>query len=152
MSFCVRARETGWCGRCYDGVRGRAYHPGHWGYKTPRKCRKERAVKYCRVPVRGGAAGGTGEAHADPDLAGRCPAVEEFLRVAATEDGKVRRTGTILVFTEAGLWKACLSDRESGHIAFVAAGSFGTLWDAAEACLQGDGADWRPGRNLAGRR
>lgn len=103
-------------------------------------------MRHCRVPKPAAAGGGVCEASEDLGFAVEHPALEEFLR--ATRDGpdKARKTGTILVFTEGGAWKCCLSDREGGLISFVSGKSFYDALACAEACLAGDEGDWRPSR------
>jgi len=80
----------------------------------------------------------------DADFFGHYPLLFEFLTETRFADGGARKTGTMLVFVDAGCLKACLSDREESLVAFVTSGSFEGLLDAMEGGLSHDSLDWRP--------
>jgi len=67
----------------------------------------------------------------------------EFLSSCTWDDGSSREPGTLLVFAEDGVWKACLHDRTGGMQTFVSAQTPGALWDALEKGLAGDSLEWR---------
>jgi hypothetical protein len=74
------------------------------------------------------------------------PALAEHLGCPRWPDGAVRETTTILLFVEAGAWKACINDRAEGMVAFVAAGGPRTLLERVEKGLVEGTLDWRPQR------
>jgi hypothetical protein len=54
--------------------------------------------------------------------------------------------GSLTLFTDAGAWKLCLSDKDQSRIAFVTSGSPQDLLAAAERGLVADSLDWRASR------
>jgi len=104
------------------------------------------SLKHYKPKTAGGAPGGPCTTAPDGELQATCPALEEFLRETELSPGKGRKTGTILLFTEGGSWKACLADRELGLVAFVAGASFRDVLGSAEGLLEGSDGDWRPTR------
>lgn len=79
------------------------------------------------------------------------PALVEFMTLEAFDDGQLRQTTTVLLFSESGVYKACVSDRDGGRVAFVTAGGLVSLLDAVEAGLQQSSLDWRPARKWKGK-
>jgi hypothetical protein len=71
------------------------------------------------------------------------PALTEFLAAGTYESGDRRETGTVTLFFEGGVWKACLNDRDQGMVGFL---TLPELVDAIlvleEALAQGKG-EWR---------
>jgi hypothetical protein len=74
------------------------------------------------------------------------PALSAFCRDQAYDDGTVRETGTILLFTEDGRYKAWLHDRDGACSCFVSNTTLTGLLLAAEAALVDEGLDWRADR------
>jgi hypothetical protein len=74
------------------------------------------------------------------------PTLASFLCDLTFSDGSSRQTGTMLLFTEDGAWKACLIDRADSVTAFVSAKSPGALLAALEKGLERDSLDWRKKR------
>lgn len=73
----------------------------------------------------------------------RYPAVFEYMVMNEWEPGQPRQTTTVLLFTEDGLAKACVHDRDEARVAFLSAGSFGELLDKLNLALREDDLDWR---------
>lgn len=86
----------------------------------------------------------------DVDLAKKFPALAAHLCQAAWEDGDLRQTSTLAIFTGDGCWKACLRDRELGLCLWVAAKSFAALPGVLEAALGDPGTVWRVDRQASG--
>jgi hypothetical protein len=82
----------------------------------------------------------------DEEFEGSCPAIWEFVSTAKNEDGTRRQTSTLLAFVEAGCWKLCLSERESGLSLWAAGETFLEALEALEACLQSPSPQWRQGK------
>jgi len=79
----------------------------------------------------------------DREFCERFPSLADFLHLAAWPDGDRRETGTMLVFVEDGLWKACLNDRDGDCYAFLSAESFEGLLSSADGGLGGNSVEWR---------
>jgi hypothetical protein len=84
----------------------------------------------------------------DPDLAGACPALVEFLTEVRDEEGKPRISSTLLLTAEDGLWKVALTDRAQpgGNFDYKLWRSGATVMEALKALdvsLQDGSADWR---------
>lgn len=81
----------------------------------------------------------------DPEFQRAYPAIWEFVSIFKQDDGTRRQTATLLAFVEAGYWKVCLGDRESGLSLWAAGETFQEALEALEACLQSPGPQWRQG-------
>lgn len=79
----------------------------------------------------------------DSAFGARYPALFEFLIEMEWSEGVVRETGTLLLFAEDGLWKACLSDRDGDRRAFYGSDSFTGLLEGLNKGLVADTLDWR---------
>jgi hypothetical protein len=71
------------------------------------------------------------------------PKLVEFLSEAKWEDGSTRVLGTMLVFVESGVWKACLHERGLHASCFVSGSSPQELFRAVEAGLRDGSLAWR---------
>jgi len=81
----------------------------------------------------------------------KLPSLWEFLTAPKYEDGADRETGTILVFVEDGCVKGCLSNRDSGHVAFVSGSDWASMLAKAEKGLASDSLDWRLSKGRQGK-
>lgn len=77
----------------------------------------------------------------------KMPSLWEFLAASHWEDGAPRETGTILIFVEDAKIKACLCNRDSGHVGFVTSDTLEGLLRATEKALCDDKVDWRLSRS-----
>jgi hypothetical protein len=73
----------------------------------------------------------------------KAPFLAAFLCDLLWDDGTSREPGSLVLFTQDGVWKGCLSDREAGLSAFVSCPTPGALMDALEKGLREDRLDWR---------
>jgi hypothetical protein len=72
---------------------------------------------------------------------------------ADPEGGDEREPGSLIIFVDDfGLLKACLSDKDTGQVAFVSSDSLEGLLDASERGLAEDRLDWRPSQISAAAR
>jgi hypothetical protein len=78
----------------------------------------------------------------DKVMAKATPALLEFLTLNQVE-GKARKTATLTVFTDSGLWKCFLNDRESGKQLAASADTFSGLLTALEGRITSDDPEWR---------
>lgn len=81
----------------------------------------------------------------DQEFQERYPALWEFVSIARNDDGSRRQTSTLLAFVEAGCWKVCLGERESGLSLWAAGETLQDALEALEACLQSPNPQWRQG-------
>jgi hypothetical protein len=78
----------------------------------------------------------------DPALEKSCPVLHAFM-TAVEEGGKPRSPSSLVVFTEDGVWKGCLSEKDAGLQLWRTADSLQKLLSALEKALAGGNADWR---------
>jgi len=95
---------------------------------------------------------GKGAAASDSALAATCPALHEFLTLSQLPDGTARTPSTLSLFSDGGLWKAALNEKDSGLVLWATGESLAQLWDELEARLTAPVVDWRPSKPYAGPR
>lgn len=137
-------RINGWCGLCYVNIKGRENHKGHQGYVAPRKPRRQNVAYELRKRAGGGGPGPGVPVGGPDDLRERVPALWTFLTEGKYPDGSPRLPGSMTLFSDAGLIKAAVNDKDAQLSAFVSSGSLAGLLEAVEAGLQADSLDWRP--------
>jgi len=77
----------------------------------------------------------------------------EFLVSPVYDDESPRETGTILIFCEDGLIKACLIDRDNERTAFVSSGAgLKGILERADKGIREDKLDWRRKRSGEGKK
>ena len=129
---------------CYEGLKGRAVHPGHFGWRRPRLKGRFNLSEFLRRRTAASSApeeeelipGGEG----DHKL---YPALVEFLVVRRWEDKSERTPGTVLFFYEAGKLKACVSDKDAGLVAFTVLETLDGALEQLDGLLRADKLDWR---------
>ncbi len=95
------------------------------------------------------AAAGDGVAAADPDVTKWAATLVEFLTQLSWGEGEKRKTGTVMVLAENGVWKAWVHDRDGKRAAWVSGGSLLDLVDSVDQGLANDSLTWKddqPGR------
>jgi hypothetical protein len=75
------------------------------------------------------------------------PCLCEFLCCSSWEGGVARTTGTLLLFFEAGTYRAALHDRDGRETLFASGASLADLLASLEAHLAGGSGDWRKDRD-----
>jgi hypothetical protein len=149
----ITLHRTGreWCPLCYEGERGRATHPGHFGYRG----RARRGWKTCMAlrrrldgPTTDGGSCGPLDGG---DLFKSWPSICEFLSMSKWPDGTSRATGTVMLLTEAGSWKVWAHDRERGEGLFCSGPTLAEALESLEKCLSDGRGDWRPDRTKSKR-
>ncbi len=78
----------------------------------------------------------------DPVMEKQCPTLFAFM-TETEEDGKPRSPSSLVVFTEDGLWKACLSEKDASLQLWRTGETFQKLLGALEKALASGNADWR---------
>ncbi len=79
----------------------------------------------------------------DSDLIALAPAVHEFLTASKDEDLRPRKTSTLTFFSEAGLFKVCLNEREQGLTLWATSDTFEGCLVALESILAAPVVPWR---------
>lgn len=83
------------------------------------------------------------------------PNLYAFLTQTEWDEGEVRETGALLIFSDAGALKAMLKDKDQGRCLWVTGSSLKQLLEVADAKVIDDHADWREdkqaGKKKAGR-
>jgi len=78
-----------------------------------------------------------------PWLSKSCPALFEYLTVGEMDGGETRQTSTVTIFTEGGMWKACLNERDSEATLFASGENLEACLDNLEERLKAPHVDWR---------
>jgi hypothetical protein len=143
MGVCSRLRVLGFRELWSSGVLVCLIHPR----RRPKRKVVPMGVFTSQMPKSRSATTGRFAA-SDPELAGRLPALVEFLTECLTEEGVARVTSTLGVSCEDGVWKVCLTDRaQAGQkFDFKMWKSGASLLDALKALdedLQGGSPEWR---------
>jgi hypothetical protein len=140
-----------WCPLCYEGLRHRKFRRGHLG--DNHKPRKERSCMSLKKPSGNGSSGQSSLAATLPgSVLAAFPTLLEFLTLPSWDDGSPRQLGTIILFVEGHVWKACLKDKNGPTVSFVTARTLDDLLLSVEEGLASEGLDWRPDRPSGGRR
>jgi hypothetical protein len=71
------------------------------------------------------------------------PTIVEFLSRDRWEDGKPRKTGTVMLMVDDGRFKGWLHDRDDCFGCFVTGSTPHGLLEAIEEILRDGGGDWR---------
>jgi hypothetical protein len=97
-----------------------------------------------------GRGGGAPKPLTDPAFAGEYPLLWSYLTQNKWEDGTPRQTASILIFSDDGILKGMLRDREAGLCLWVAGATMDGLFVALEGSVGDPRADWRQDRQMAG--
>lgn len=138
--------SAGWCPFCYEGLKGRKTHKGHYGYRKSTSFGGYVMAQYLRQKQTPGQDGMSDHQATVEDFPAALAGLAEFLTLDRWEDGKKRRTGSITVFSDEGSLKACLSDKDTDAVAFVSAPSWVQLLHLVEEGIRGSSLEWRRNR------
>jgi hypothetical protein len=86
---------------------------------------------------------GAGGCARDPVWMSEYPAVHDYVTAGTRDDGTVRRTSTLTLFTEHGGWKVFLNDRDSGASLCATGDTVAGALSALEVMLEGENPPWR---------
>lgn len=89
------------------------------------------------------AAASDGFAAKDPDVAKWAGTLVEFLTQLTWGDLGKRKTGTVMVLAENGIWKAWVHDRDGKRAAWVSGGTLLDLVDTIDYGLANDTLTWK---------
>jgi hypothetical protein len=133
---------------CYEGVRHRSYHNGHFNDKFL-KDRKKRSNWDMKKPMKRRETPTPGKPFKDSKLEKEYPCLYGMLVEATWDGGEERKTSTLLFFVEDGQMKACLNDRALEQSAFFCGNSMEALLTIIEEKLLDESADFRPYKRRA---
>jgi len=71
------------------------------------------------------------------------PVLSEMLTAATYDDNNPRQTSTLLIFTENGILRGCLNDRDNNRSAFFTAETISDLFQVIDNALASNRVDWR---------
>lgn len=134
----------GWCGLCYQNLRGRSRYRGHrWCPTAPPRVYYygERVLK---KPLKAAKQEGEPVVLADPYFPGKYPLLAEHLIDETWSDGSSRETSSVTFRVEDGRFNLALNDRALKQSAYVTADSLETGLASLEKGLRGGNLDWRP--------
>lgn len=152
MSICEVGRRTGWCGACYEGLRGRGTHRGHGGPSSCYLVKRISSVSYLKKPVTPLSGSVTSSVSSPSAFTAAFPALSEFLISCAWEDGSSRVPGTVMLLVEEGRWKAWLNDKAFARSAWVSGHTLEAVLGCLEAGLREESLEWRRARPERARR
>jgi len=95
-----------------------------------------------RRPDDSPASPGAGDGH-DDVFHGWLPEIHDHLVHRQWDDGKPRKTSTLLVFVENGRWKCSLHDRDGKRGCFASGEGWEGLLEALERSLKDGSVEWR---------
>ena len=94
-----------------------------------------------------GSAGNSGGPNVRDDVLHEwLPTLHDHLIESVWDDGKPRKTTTLMVLVENGQWKAWIHDRDAKRAAWVSGSCWEGLLEAAEKSLASDSLEWRADR------
>jgi hypothetical protein len=79
----------------------------------------------------------------DEEFIASHPSLAEFMRETSWDDGKPRKTGTILIVADGRVLKASVHDRDARRSAWVSADTLCELLVRIDAALGTDSLEWR---------
>lgn len=79
----------------------------------------------------------------DKAFAEKFPSIHELMTSVVGVDSAVRKTSSLLVFTEDGVWKGCLTERDLDISLWCSGAGFQPMMAAMEAKLVSDVVEWR---------
>jgi len=82
----------------------------------------------------------------DPGDKADYPTIFGFLTETKYDDGKPRQTGSISIFTQLGVLKASISDKDNGQVAYVEALTLHELIELVERAICDDSTEWKASR------
>lgn len=85
-----------------------------------------------------------GEAAKDAAMLKEFPVLHAFM-TQLEEDGKARTPSSLVIFSEDGVWKGCLTERDANVKLWRTGDSINKLLQAFEKALASGQADWRRG-------
>lgn len=140
---CLVLLEQGWCSVCYAAKKGRSL--GH--RKVPRRPDPvfnpfEESDVAMKRPTEG-ATPPSGQILKDEVFEGFYPKLLAHVSENQWEDGKPRKTSTLLVMVENGRWKAFFHDRDGKRGFWVTAEAWEWLLESLEAAVESSSTEWR---------
>lgn len=82
----------------------------------------------------------------DAETKGLFPTLWDYMTQDRWDDGSPRETASLLIFTQDGMLKAMLRDRENGQCLWTAGVSVATVMFQLDAALNDPNADWKADR------
>lgn len=81
------------------------------------------------------------------------PLILEHLTAEAYPDGSKRQTSSLVVVSDGGSWRVCLSDKDNGRVMWKSGPTLQDAFQAIELALMADDpGDWRKSADASGKR
>lgn len=130
-----------WCGHCYRERRGKALAVRPYVVPLALWCPLEdEAMAMSRSKSTISA---SGRVVVDQVLEREFPTLHEFMTESTWDDGKIRKTGSLMIVVEDGWWKCWLHDRDGRTSAWFTGTSVKDVMMMAEEGLLGSSVAWR---------
>jgi hypothetical protein len=139
------------CLLCTSGASGRQTYKGHFGWVNCGGSRRRSCMGAMKQRASRSMSGMSASPLSGGDWSKWYPAVCEFLSLSVWPDGTSRVTGTVMLLTEDGRWKAWVHDRDAGEGLFVSGATPDAVLQSLETVLATGEGEWRPDRK-AGKR
>jgi len=139
---CKRGKSD-WCGHCYATLRGRASHPGSRSGKRPVRSMTEARSNMAMKRPTDNPKEKAGSKVVDEVLRGWLPDLHEFLTENQWDDGKARKTGTMMILTQDGVWKAWIHDTDLRVSGWVSAESWESLLETVNRGFGENSISWK---------
>lgn len=134
------------CMRCYLGAKGKAFFPGHRGYKRGSSLKEWQVAAFKLDRPAAADKNGAKLSLSVGEFGENYPALWAHLTQAEWPDGSPRLTSSLLVFSEMGKIKVMLADKSAAAVCFVTGVSWEGTLTSLEGQLQEGRCDWRPDR------
>jgi len=137
--------EVEFCGLCYEQRRGRSH--GHGKRPLPVLDSPLSTLEVFEMGMKRPASDSqraTGTNEDDPVFFDWYPHLHERLSETKWEDGKSRKTDTLMLFREHSMWKILIHDREARLKAWVSAATWEGVLKALERGLGEETLEWLP--------
>lgn len=71
------------------------------------------------------------------------PTLHEYVTTTRWEDGKPRKTSTVMLLCENGKWKVWVHDRDLKRSCWITGDCWEGVWEQTERSLKDDSLEWR---------
>jgi len=149
---CSNVKKNSCCSYCLSNLRGETNYPSHRAYNPCNPILWSPLSMVLKRPTVNGSGHPVPSEFNDPEFKNQFPTLYEYVSSTAWDDGKVRKTSTLLLFVEDGALKVCLNDRALLRQAFVSARTFTETLSLLDDQLRDDTVTWRANKPIPGKK
>jgi len=143
---CKFCKSDGWCRDCLQKKRGGPKRSSPPIMRSSEAYTTELEIIMAMSRPKDNPKEKAGSKVADDVLNGWLPSLHEFLTEIQWEDGKSRKTGTVMILCEDGLWKAWIHDRDNQVSGWWSGESWEGLLEGVNKALGTQTLSWRKDR------